>query len=426
MAKQQQFDNRQLLARLAASDNPCEQIGLLELLWQHSGGAGETGLGGSVCELTEMLYEHACRARLWSVIRRAAGLLDKTDETLEDALADILAHQHRLAVGCAYDNEAVISQPMSTADLVQRIHRYSGGDMRSRVLIQEIILFLGMLIKVDPVLFRGTLTLRAWHLLLLLTGALAREQGIDQGKAFDTLLTLSPHSVLERLQQVLASDRTIRQDLIRLDLQTLQHRTRTFAMQQVRFAASDDPQLSGADDWAAWREVNGVLTRLPEDFYPRVWEILQHCHGLIIGHRLDRRNRLDSATLLADTTPAEKSFALHVDYLLNNIALAEYRQLCIEALLALSAIVRANPQLRVNSDAVLDVLIDTAVQLSWRELHRNLSDDDYAKAYNERCAEAWDSFYARPPHQVANAIMSALNMLIETHPAMLAAMLAAA
>jgi phosphorylase kinase alpha/beta subunit len=405
-AWRQEPDNSRLLELLGSSRNPYEQIELLGLLWQRLGPDADTGSGGSVRQLTEAIYARAHRGRLWGVLRRAAGLLGKVDETLADAVADIVSRQHQLSVGHAYSNAAVIDRPMSNAEIMDRIRAYCGDDLREQVLIQEIVLCLGMLIKADPARFRGTLTIRAWHLLLLLTASLARELGITQGEAFDILLEQSPHAILERLRRVVIDAEATYRDLTHVE--SLHHEGEVFGLKRVRFSAADDPQRTGSEDWAAWREANGILTRLPEDFHPRVWNILRHCQGLIIGDRLDTRNRLDSATVLGDTTPAEKSFALRVEHLLNGIQAPEYRQLCIETLLTLSDIVTVNPHLRVNNDAVLDVLIGTAVRLNWRETHPELA----GKAYNEHSAEAWQAFYASPPHRVANTVMAALSELL--------------
>jgi phosphorylase kinase alpha/beta subunit len=39
---------------------------------------------------------------------------------------------------------------------------------------------------------------------------------------------------------------------------------------------------------------------------------MKHCKGLIIGDKLERRNRLDSQLILSEMTPGEKNFALRV------------------------------------------------------------------------------------------------------------------
>lgn len=401
-AWRREADNEVLKQQLAASRNPYAQMELLELLWERLGPDADSGCGGTIRVVVEAVFQRARRGRFWALIRRAAGLLEMVDDGLEDAVAAIVTRQHQLSVSRAYESESIIVRPLSGAEILARINADGETGPRERALLQEIVLFLGMLCKSDPGRFQGTLTLRVWRLLLLLTGQLARELELAEGEAFQRLLELSPHEVLVRLDRATAGD--TEQALARLE--SLHRGAYTLGLSPVRFSAADDP--GGVRDWRGWREANGVLTRLPGDFHPRVWEWLSYCSGVVIGDRLDPRNRLDSATLLADTTPAEKGFALRVEHLLNQIDAPEYRQLSIEALMALSALARANPELRVAGDVVLDVLIGTAVYLNWRADNPDVD----GRQYNEHCADAWWEFYACPPHRVANAVMDALHRLL--------------
>jgi ATP-dependent DNA helicase RecQ len=60
----------------------------------------------------------------------------------------------------------------------------------------------------------------------------------------------------------------------------------------------------------------GALGRVPRDFYPGIWDLLHHCRGIVIGDKLERRNRLESAPLLSEKTPGERNFASLVEHLL--------------------------------------------------------------------------------------------------------------
>lgn len=407
-ALEREPDTQSLLRQLAKSRNPYEQIEILGLLCRRIGQHAATEFGGNVRELIEAIYARACRARLWGVMRRAAALLEIRDETLEEAVAQIVVRQKRVAVGRDYTVESVIAEPLGNADIIARLRAHGGDDPRCRLLIQEIVLFLGMLIKAEPELFKGTITLRAWHLLLLITGSLAREHGVTQAEAFDHLLDLSPHAILGRLREVIASEQEMMSNLTRL--QSLHFSGNNDAVVQVTFLPNDDPALAEEDGgWLAWREMRGVITRVPEDFYVRVWDLLHHCRGLVIGDQLDSRNRLDSGLSQADMTPAEQSFALQVEDLLNKIQAPEYRQLVIEALLTLSDIAQANPDLRIDGYLVVDVVISTAVRLAWEQRR---PEEDHAE-YGEQMAEAWNALYASAPHQVSNYIMAAVTFLLE-------------
>lgn len=397
-----EHDTATLLHRLDRSRNPYEQAELLAALWHRVGPQHDTGLGGSVRQITEAVFTQACRVRRWGVIRRVAGLLDRHDDALEDAVAAITARGKRVALGRAYSANAVVARPLANAELVARLHAHGGGDHRSRVLIEELVLLLGLLIKADAGLFEGTLTLRPWQALLLLTGWMAREHGITQAEAMDHVLDLSPRAILGRLREVIAREQEMAADLVRV--QSL-HAT-AGALVEIGFPPENDPQLLPEHGgWPGWRELTGVITRVSAQFHTRVWDLLQHCAGIVIGDQLDPASRLDSAAARADSTPGEAAFALQVDELLNRIQAPEYRQLCIEALLALSDISRANRGLRLGEALVLDVLIGRAVRLGWQQ-------QGGAAPYNEHVAAAWQAFYASPPHRVANLIMAAVRFLV--------------
>jgi phosphorylase kinase alpha/beta subunit len=402
-------DEAGLLLQLERSRNPYEQIELLAILWRRAGPMCDTGFGGDVLQLTEAVYARACRERRWGVLRRAAGLLDIHDDALEEAVAEIVARGMRVTLGRSYDAGAVVARPLAQAELLARLRAHGGDDGRGRVLIEEIVLLLGMLVRADGALFSGMLTLRPWQAVLLVTGWLAREHGVNQAEAYDHLLDLSPHAILGRLREVIANAQDMAANLARV--QTLHAVGGGGTLARVEFPAANDPVLTPEHGgWPGWRELTGVIAGLPQDFHERVWELLQRCAGVVIGDQLDSGNALVSAVAGADTTPGERGFALQVEELLNRIQAPEYRQLTIEALQALSEVARANPGLKIGELLVLDVLIGTAVKLGW-------ADAGGAEAgYDEQVPQAWQAFYASPPHRVANLVAAALAFLLVVPP----------
>lgn len=418
------LDDGGRLAVLERSRNPYEQVEVLGLLVQRwgldagtpMGRADGSRTGVTLRELTEVVYARACRDRRWGIVRRAAGVLGVHDESLEDAVAQIVVRGQQVALGRAYDADAIIGMPLGNGELFERLRRHGGDDARGRVLIEEIVLLLGTLIKADAALFRGTLTLRPWSMLLLITGRLALEHGISQAEAFDHLLDCSPQALLGRLREVLAREHEIGRDLVRLQSLHLAASTLSAgaggALVPVEFLPETDPPLpADVAGWLAWRELGGVLARVPADFHERIWALLRQVPGLVVGDQLDARNRLDSALARGDSTPGERGFALQVEDLLNKIAAPEYRQLNVEALLALSEVFRANAELRLGSWLVMDVLIGLAVRLGWEQSVR--AEGAEPGDYNEHRALAWEAYYASPPHRVANLVASAVAWLVE-------------
>ncbi|MFZ5536211.1 MAG: glycoside hydrolase family 15 protein [Pseudomonadota bacterium] len=400
-----------LLTRLAGSGNPYAQIELLVTLHARHGGEYVTPLRHpllghelSLRELTECVFERAGRLQLWGVLRRAADLLDKVDAQLEVAVMDILVRQKQLAVGRAYSRRAIIREPLGNAEILGMIRTFCGQDERERILTQELIIHLGQIAKNESHLIRDILTLRVGHLLQLLIAGLARERALTLDAAFDALLDKPPHRLFARLRDTLLH---FGDEQRRLGRTESLHIVGTPAeVVPVQFGAGPDV-AQVVEDWLHWRQVQGAIGRLPDRFYPQVWELLRHCRGLVIGDRYNRKNRLDSEQLLSESTAWEMNFALRVDHLLNKIAASEYRQLVIEGLGALLMIMQANPNLRFEDDLVMDVLIGHAVRLAWLAGH-----PEDAGRYGEVRDLAWEAFYRRPPAEVAAFVTHALEFLV--------------
>ena len=372
----------------------------------------ETGFGGwgeivKVADLLNEVYTKAgegSQSKIqWAVIRHAAGLLDKIDISLSDSVTDILVRQKQIAVGKAYSEDSVISRPGSYIEVMEKIRQFCGEDVRDRVLTQEIIIYLGLLIKAEPQLFKGLLTLRVSYFILLLTSELARESGITQNEAYEHLMQLSPFEIKNRLRQVLTEYEEMNQILKQQE--SLRVKQSETEIEWIVAPIFEEPQMP-AGGWRRKRQMEGAVNRVPKDFYPNVWGLLRHCKGLIIGDKLERRNRLDSDIILSEMTPGEKNFALQIEHLLNKIVAPEYRQVNIEALMELSAIAQRNPNLQIEEYIVLDVLVGHAVRLNWQGKYPERADK-----YDEDKAAAWQGFYNTSPYVCASHVLDAFRFL---------------
>lgn len=401
-----------LLSSLRDSENLYEQIELLHTLVRLKGLNFDTGFGGAeqtvkVVDLLNEVYTKAGESSQskiqWAVIRHAAGLLDKVDISLSDAVTDILVRQKQIAVGKAYSEDSIISRPGSYTEVMDKIRQFCGEDIRDRVLTQEVLIYLGLLIKAEPQLFKGLLTLRVSYFILLLTSELARELRVTQNEAYEYLMQLSPFEIKNRLRQVLTEYEEMNQILKQQE--SLRVKQPEKDIEWVVVPVSEEPQMP-AGGWRRKRQMEGAVNRVPKDFYPSVWGLLRHCKGLIIGDKLERRNRLDSHIILSEMTPGEKNFALQIEHLLNKIVAPEYRQVNIEALMELAAIAQRNPELKVEEYIVLDVLVGHAVRLNWRGKYPERSDK-----YDEDKAAAWQAFYNTSPYVCASHVLDAFRFL---------------
>ncbi|HYE51479.1 MAG TPA: glycoside hydrolase family 15 protein [Azospirillaceae bacterium] len=400
-------DSGLLQRRLEGEGDPLRRLELLAVLWDRLGPDFAFAGGAPVAALVERLYDGAGRAGQWAVVRRAAGLLHRHDERLQDAVKEIVVRQRQVLLGRPTEPEALIREPVDNAAVVERIRRYASAEPTVATLVEEALLFCGTIVKASPVLFRHSLTLRPLDMVGLLHRTVQRERRLDPDAALDHLLSESPHTVLSRIRIAIAGCPGMAGDAclpvlvgppLLIDPTASAVPGPTFAL------PAEDAGWAVGGDWSVWRDVTGVLTPVPPDFHSRVWEVLRHCDGIVIADPADPRNHLDSSVLRSDMTPQERNFALMVEDLLNRIAEPAYRQLSIEALWALSEVLRAEPALRVGGMLALDHLIADAVALHWQAARPG-------EAFAEQSPEPWQAFYALSPDKVAAAMAAAFRRL---------------
>ncbi len=297
---------------------------------------------------------------------------------------------------------------MGSKAIADKVARFSREDIRERVLAQEILLNLDTLVKLEPELLRGFLTHRVGYLILLLTAEVSAEFSVVHNEAYQRLLEFSPSEIQSRLIKVLRAYAET--------TKLLRNQEALYLKPGIQIVWS--PQLPGVDarvassppngGWLEHRRRGGALGQVPEGFYPEVWQTLHHCRGLVIGDKLERRNRLDSIPVLAEMTSGETNFARSVEHLLAKIDAPEYRHLTIEALVALADFFRENSEFVLAEYLTLDVLIGHAVRLAWLEEHKE-------EDYEDQKASAWKRFYEQPPDSVARCGLAGLALALPGH-----------
>ena len=407
-----------LIKQLKIKPNLYAQLEALSLLSLRHGLDYDTGLKGIngapgyVRDLLEEIYERAGDQHIWYIVRRCAGLLGKYDINMEQAATEILVRQHALTLGLAYSSRATLMRPADSSEILQIIRAYNNNDASEHIIIQELIIYLGMLIKSNPELFTDMHTVRVGHILQLIMVRQKRESGcatLDQ--AFNEILSLAPYLVSRKVKETL-EDYSNTED--QLDLAETLHyegalgETGRHELSSARFSKIMDPKDRGEIvDWYEWREQQGSVGRENDAFFASVWGILHHCKGLMIGDKLNSKNRLDSENTLSQMTAGEQSFKLQVNHLLNKIQAPVYRQLTVEVLKAIASIFRENVSLQIDDTLLTDIIISHAVRITWLQSYPENKDN-----YEECMSLAWQAFYHNPPHKVANGILDALIHLL--------------
>ena len=394
-----------LVERLWHSRSLEEQAEVLELLGRRLGPNArlQGPMAGAPVRLTALLqevYRRALARADWNVVRRVAGAMGLVHPRLEDALTDLLVRQKQVVVGRNYTNDALIQQPLGSRTIAARIRRFGGEDGREGMLQQELLLALDSLARHEPNLLSGSLTLQLGQLLLLLTSELAADDDLTPSDAFEALCSLPPHQIRRRLRAVLADVEHARAALQRKEQLHLRGR--------VRWEVPDPlEELPRSGGWLQHRKRLGALARVPRNFHAGIWDLLHHCRGIVIGDKLERRNRLESGPLLSEKTPGERNFAALVEQLLGKIEAPEYRQLCTETLLTLIEFVTANPQVQFDDDLALDVVIGHAVRVGWQQRHPEVPTEEYGA----HKGDAWDLFYRSSPADCRRWQLLALRQL---------------
>jgi phosphorylase kinase alpha/beta subunit len=267
-------------------------------------------------------------------------------------------------------------------------------------LTQEILLHLGHLIRSEPQLFTNILTLRTWYFVQLLVGQISRESGLPIGDAYQELLCLAPHAIYDRLRNILNSFTVEVTHLI--DQENL-HASGVENFDTITVIPLES-NPAGIEYWDYWREQRGLIGNLSSLFYKNVWHLLQQCNGLVIGDKYSAQSRIGSEHTL-DSTAGEQNFALKIDALLQSIHASDYRQLNIEAIESLSRLLRQSPQMHIENDLILDVLIGHAVRIAW-EAYNGMGHYDEQRGY------AWESFYKLSPTETDKAFAEAFMYLL--------------
>jgi len=405
-------DDKTLLGQLKITSNLYVQLEVLSQLGQRHGLDYELAAlvnnDPPICtvrDLLEEVYERAGDQHAWYVVRRCAGLLGKYDINLEQAATDILVRQHLLTVGRAYSGRATLTRPTDSWEILEAIRTFNNNNASELIIIQELIIYLGMLIKSSPELFADMHTVRVGHILQLILVRQKRETTCTLDQAFNEILFLSPFQLSQKVRETLADYNNTENQLSQAE--ALHHEGDCKDLGQVRFSKSMDAQdHAGTADWYDWRERQGSVGRENDAFYTSVWNILHHCNGLMVGEKLNSKRRLDSETILSQMTSGEQSFKILVSHLLNKIQSPVYRQLTVEAIKAIASIFHTH-SLYINDTLVTDVIIGHAVRLCWLQAH-----PQHQEEYEEHVVIAWQAFYQLPPHRVANGFLDALAHLL--------------
>ena len=157
-----------------------------------------------VTQLLEEIFYRAKEEQNWLLVRQLAGLLGKRLAGLDQAITNILVHQKSITIGMVSDlNENIIDRPVNEKEIADILSCACDDDVVD-VLHQEIIFYLGMLIRSTPSLFKDFLRLRVGLIIRVLASEISRlfeYGGVDSTAA---LLALPPNEMKTLLSSLLS------------------------------------------------------------------------------------------------------------------------------------------------------------------------------------------------------------------------------
>ncbi|XP_074771616.1 phosphorylase b kinase regulatory subunit alpha, skeletal muscle isoform isoform X5 [Athene noctua] len=400
-------DCKALVDQLRICPTLQEQADILYMLHILKGPEWHTGLdsepGPTVRELLTELYVRVGATCQWALIRYISGILKKKVEALDEACTDLLSHQKHLTVGLPPEpREKTISAPIPYEKLVRLIDEASENNLSVSILTQEIMVYLAMYIRTQPMLFAEMFRIRIGLIIQVMATELAHALRCSAGEATENLMNLSPSDMKSLLYHILSGkefgvEKSVRSGdssattaicicevgavgatkperagIVRLKSEIKQSAGHSELLGKGSFSAMLEDQGSKDSRQGQWqrrRRLDGALNRVPVGFYQKVWNVLQKCHGLSVEGFV-----LPSSTT-REMTPGEMKFAVHVESVLNRVPQPEYRQLLVEAILVLTMLVDTEVH-TIGGIIAVEKILHTANDLFYEE-QKALGADDH-------------------------------------------------
>jgi len=298
----------------------------------------------SVRAKLEELYKDAGHFRYWAALRYSSSLLQQMIDSISPYATQIIVNGKTLTVGTVgvvyqeFDKPCT-PQEMHTA-LYTKVQPYS---IIAAVLQQEVLLYCGQIIATKPEMFDGIWCLRMARFVAAIELYLSF---LNTGEPCH-IENLPPSTIRKLLTEVLE-----------ITSNEEKHKTKSVLT---------DFQVNS---------LNGCLTRVPANFYPSVYFILQRCPG-----GLTFKDHLPQLPTIKLMDPKELSFFHQVEGYFARYSVPHYIYLIIRALTILATVLKRNPELTFKEELKVETLIKDAFQLYLKD--HNLTEHTDLSCFNE-------------------------------------------
>lgn len=180
------------------------------------------------------------------------------------------------------NNEFTITAPLPEAELRQLIHEAYGDDESTAMLTQELLVYLAMFIRTEPQLFLEMLRLRVGLIIQVMAKELSRTLVCDGEQASEYLLNLSPFEMKNLLHHIMSGKEFAVSSVARGNFSIVSQKSSRVSKKSqigIHLETDEDKSSPQVDEkqgqWLRRRRLDGALNRVPRDFYPRVWTVLE-------------------------------------------------------------------------------------------------------------------------------------------------------
>jgi phosphorylase kinase alpha/beta subunit len=309
--------------RVWASPNSHEVAYLLGEIVSRSGlqcEVASNGRSATAFALLQDLYSAAAQHRQWSIIRYTSGLMRKLVGNLTTSVSELLIR----GLDISFSPTLVIASAVSPDAMLDLLVKASQTDGKGEnpqmfAFLQELVFYAGILVKKYPEQFAGILRLRLTDIIQALVQQISFGTRLPLEVAQEQLWDMSPYSVLHLVTNAISGGDT---DFHFTEMSDKLRKSSSLNLMDKGYAP-----VAASGPIYRRRVIQGIVARVPEQFYADVFSILERSPALLL---LDRE--LPAQPTLNENTPGERNFAFKVQYLLDACPNSAYRSLAVEAL----------------------------------------------------------------------------------------------
>jgi len=304
----------------------------------------------SLRKLITLVYDIACQDNHWATARYCFHVLGRVQTVLADGLMLLGSRHLSVVLGSQETTQLALDSSPTDQQIVDIIDRVVDNPLE-KTLVQELLAVIGSLVRTVPDLFDSLRSIYVHNLLVMCAaGSKTEAEGIEH------LASLSPAEFLDRLLEILHSQRKTFTEGLRVNLLDNHADGRRLDSEAEKAHALDT-------DWLEWRSARGLIPRFGEQFLTQLWQALAQAKTIIFGDEGSQECALDCERTRSSMTAGEESFARLIDQLTQQVHPPYYKSAIVETLFAFAHFCEQHPDVYFEGSLDLGNVLEAAAQL---------------------------------------------------------------